>query len=150
MVLLRDSKILEKTSLFAQLSNEQIKLVAFGAKRRKLVKGETVYTKGEPSQGAHVLIKGVLKSDFGDDNKIESAIIDAPFTLFGELSLIMEREHSSTLSALEPSQILFVPRPIFLKLIEEYPEVAYKMRSRIERDLHSHVRDLMRVKSKID
>ncbi len=56
-------------------------------------------------------------------------------TLIGELALLTETVRPVTATANEPSTVLRIPRTLFLKMLEGYPDAAEKLR-----DDHCHPR----------
>ena len=49
-------------------------------------------------------------------------------TLIGELALLAQTKRAATATALEPSTVLRIPRGLFLKMLEGYPNAARKLR----------------------
>jgi len=69
-----------------------------------------------------------------------------PGTLLGELALLTETMRPVTATAVEPSTVIRIPRMLFLKMLEGYPEAALRLRdSFIARAEHSES-DMHRVR----
>ena len=52
-------------------------------------------------------------------------------TLIGELALLTETARPVTATAREPSTVLRIPRTLFLKMLEGYPDAARELRDTI-------------------
>jgi len=73
-----------------------------------------------------------------------------PGTLLGELALLTETTRPVTATALEPSTVIRIPRTLFLKMLEGYPDAAVRLReSFLARAEHSET-DMHRVRSVLD
>ena len=51
-----------------------------------------------------------------------------PGTLLGELAMLTDTTRPVTATALEPSTVLRIPRTLFLKMLEGYPDAASRLR----------------------
>ena len=58
-----------------------------------------------------------------------------PGTLLGELALITQVMRTLTAIASEPSEIMRINRPLFRRMLEEYPDIARIVEARIARNL---------------
>jgi len=72
-----------------------------------------------------------------------------PGTLLGELALVAEGRRSMTVTALEPSSVIRIPRLLFLKILEGYPELALRLRELIAQRTTRMMRDLSLVRAKL-
>ena len=127
IALLTDTGVLAATPLFRDLTDEQRKLVAFGARRRMLRAGDLLHQEGRAAEGATVVLRGALALSLEDAEQGMAG----PTSLLDELALVARRPHSYTARALEEVAILPVDRTLFRRLIEEYPDIAERVRGRI-------------------
>jgi CRP-like cAMP-binding protein len=51
-----------------------------------------------------------------------------PGALIGELALLTETVRPATATATEPSSVIRIPRKLFLKMLEGYPDAARRLR----------------------
>jgi CRP-like cAMP-binding protein len=80
---------------------------------------------GLPGEGVLVLLQGVVKATCITRAGHEAILaFRGPGDLIGELALIDERPHSSTVIAVEPVQALIVPARGFRGFLEERPAAA--------------------------
>jgi CRP/FNR family transcriptional regulator, cyclic AMP receptor protein len=80
--------------------------------------GEVIFHQGEPGDALHVIVGGMVKlvlpSPSGDEAILATLRRQA---FFGELARLDRRPQSTTAVALEPTEIIIVPRPAFMELI---------------------------------
>ena len=131
IALLTDTGVLAATPLFGELTDEQRKLVAFGARRRELRDGDVLHRAGRAAEGATVLLRGTLELTDEDGQR---AVV-GPSTLLDELALVSRRPHAWTATAIGGAVVLPVDRTLFRRLLEEYPDIAARVRNRIAQRL---------------
>jgi len=72
----------------------------------------------------------------------------------GEIALFTETRRPATATALEPSTVLCIPRPLFIKMLDSFPDAARKLReifvSRLDQSAHEigTVRDVLDVRER--
>jgi cyclic nucleotide-binding protein len=71
-------------------------------------------------------------------------------TLLGELALFTETTRPVTATALEPSTVLCIPRSLFLKMLEGYPDAAVRLREILAKRTDESERDMQRLRAVID
>ena len=114
---------LRELELFADFTEEHLRLLAFVSQDRDLAPGETLCEAGSIPGGAHVLVTGQLEArhteaDGGGRYRI------SPPSLIGEIGLMINRARATTLVATRSSSVLFVPKEPFMKLVRSHPELA--------------------------
>lgn len=82
---------------------------------------------GRAAEGATVVLRGTLTltNDEGVERRAETT------TLLDELALLTRRSHAWTATAFTDSVVLPVDRTLFRRLVEEYPDIATRVRERI-------------------
>ena len=55
-----------------------------------------------------------------------------------------------TATAVEPSTVLCIPRPLFLKMLDGYPEAATKLRDALASRMAEAERDLQKFRTGLD
>lgn len=86
---------------------------------RSFARNETITNVGDPYQGVHALVSGIVKvenSAPGDDYRI--ATVKQPVFWFGQGASIARGPHLVTVTATSPAQTLFLPQADFERLIE--------------------------------
>jgi CRP-like cAMP-binding protein len=67
--------------------------------------------------------------------------------LIGELALLAETTRTLTATALEPSTVIRIPRQLFLKMLEGYPDAARRLRDAIAARVNETARELSKVRT---
>lgn len=137
------TSVLANSDFFAMCNDEQKRLLAFASERKYYAAGETIYARGDISRGAFVLMTGQVQA--GQPTGTGGAQrISEPGTILGESGLVLERPRRSTLTALTDTQLLFVPRTAFVKLLRQYPDLASSVVARMEDELDGFLSALSR------
>ena len=148
MTLDGDIRLLSKVKLFADFNPDHLRLLAFGAEARTLGKGTRLYRQGAYSDGGYVIVHGEVQLISGLNDTIISTHGTA--SLIGEMALISETEHAATAIATEHTEILKIPRPLFRRMLEEYPELAEILIERIGASVQGFVDQLEVIAAKLD
>jgi CRP-like cAMP-binding protein len=150
MALKDDIALLATVPLFAELSDEQLRLVAFGAERRHVPAGQTLFRQGAQADCAYVVAMGRFELSQADHRKANAKVGGAAKgTLLGEIALISPVARKVTAVAAEPSEVIRITRPLFNRMLEEYPELADLMAARITDNLRRMVDELGGVKARL-
>jgi CRP/FNR family transcriptional regulator, cyclic AMP receptor protein len=111
--------------LFARLPPAQLELLAAHGVFRMAKRGEVVVQQGEPGDAVYVVARGsVLVSRMSRGGERRSLdVIEAPGS-FGELALIDARPRSTSVEALEETQLVVISRADFLGLLARDPRLV--------------------------
>lgn len=129
-----DIALLGTVPLFANMTRDQLRLLAFGAEHRWLVTGETLFREDSRADAGFVVVTGAIELHRGRDEKPAEARL-GPGAILGELSLIAETRRLSTAVATEDSEVIRIGRQLFRRILEEYPEIAALIHSQISDEL---------------
>ena len=140
MALADDIALLSQVPLFAGLAEDKLRLMAFGAERRRLVEGQTLFREGTSADCGFVVAYGAfqLTSTQRDGSTREEGLADAG-TLLSELAMISAVERKYTAVATEDSEVIRINRPLFRRMLEEYPDVAVLVDARIRENLSAMI-----------
>jgi CRP-like cAMP-binding protein len=119
-----DIHLLQNAPFLGLLGREALRILAIGAETRTLPGGSVLFSAGEPSDGAYVVEAGVvtLRTPGG------SEFIARRGALLGEMALLIETPRQFTASARELCSVMRIARPLFLKMLDGYPEMAERLR----------------------
>lgn len=138
MALTDDMALLSQVELLRALGEEKLRLIAFGAERRRFQPGQVLYREDAPADGAYVVASGQVelsqKGGDGAPKKVLATVSSG--TLLGELALISAIRRSMTAIALDDVEVMRINRPLFHRMLEEYPEIADLVRDRITENLN--------------
>jgi DNA-binding response OmpR family regulator len=131
-----DIDLLSSVSLFSDIGEDKLRLIAFGAERRKLQAGQMLFRENTPADCAFVVADGSIElsrsTRHGQSETIGTA---RRGTLLGELAMVTAVDRSMTAIALDAAEVIRINRPLFRRMLEEYPEIAGIVRERISANL---------------
>jgi CRP-like cAMP-binding protein len=141
-----DISFLERVPTLNTLGRQALRILAIGAETRYIHGGEVLFNSGEEADGGFVIQEGRfnLSSDDGRD------ITVGPCTLLGEVALFTETTRPTTATALEPSTVLRIPRPLFIKMLDSFPDAARKLREILASRLDQSAREFHNVRVALD
>lgn len=85
--------------------------------------GEEIIRQGQDGPGLYVIVSGKVMVHKEIDGQFTQLAILGPGDLFGEISLIMRRKSMATVTAVEDTALLFLPRDAFAAATKHYPEL---------------------------
>lgn len=146
MALNDDIALLSILPLFRDIGEDKLRLIAFGAERRKLQAGQMLFREGTPSDCAFVVAGGRFElSRTGKDGHAIQLGFAERGTLLGELAMVTAVNRSMTAIAPDNAEVIRINRPLFRRMLEEYPDIAGIVRRRIEENLAALNADLGKV-----
>jgi len=145
-----DIAFLERVPSFAILGREALRILAIGAESRYVHIGEVLFTVGDPADAGYVIQDGsfTLKTDNTDASA--GAMTVSRGALLGELALLTETTRPVTATAAEPSTVIRVPRSLFLKMLEGFPDAAGRLRDYIAERTNQAAADMLNVRTTLD
>ncbi|MCC7347179.1 MAG: cyclic nucleotide-binding domain-containing protein [Variibacter sp.] len=121
-----DVGLLERVPTFSALGREALRVLAIGAESRTLEGGEVLFRAGDVADCGYVVEEGALTAI--PPGRSAQPVRLQRGALIGEMSLIIETRRPATVRAIDPSSVMRIPRPLFLKMLQGYPEVAERLR----------------------
>jgi CRP-like cAMP-binding protein len=145
-----DIAFLERVPSFAILGRDALRILAIGAESRYVHSGEVLFTVGDPADAGYMIQDGsfTLKTVNTDASAAEMTV--ARGTLLGELALLTETTRPVTATAAEPSTVIRVPRSLFLKMLEGFPDSARRLRDHIATRTNQAAKDMIDVRMTLD
>ncbi|WP_214474537.1 Crp/Fnr family transcriptional regulator [Mesorhizobium sp. dw_380] len=140
MALDDDIRILSGVRLFEGFTQEQLRLLAFGAETTFLQANHKLYREDDMADSAYVVVSGLIvlyREQNGDRIPIGEA---GPGTMLSELALIADTNRLTSASAEIDSEVIRLSRKMFRRILEEYPEVAVKLHQRISEEFQALIR----------
>jgi CRP-like cAMP-binding protein len=119
------AELLGGVSLFSSLTLQQRELIARMTVPRKARRGEIIYAQGSPGDALYVVARGsvlVHRTGRGGERRAMT-VIEAPGS-FGEIPLVDGGRRSASVEALEDTDMLVVPRALFLRLLVDEPKMV--------------------------
>lgn len=134
------SDTLARVSLFSDLAEPELRLIAARAVGRRYQTGETIFSEGEPCSGLYVVERGhvsVFKSS--PDGREQVLAIEGPASSVAELPVFDGGTYPASASALDEADLLFISKEDFQALCLENPKVALQVLRVVSRRLRGMV-----------
>ena len=141
-----DISFLERVPTLSLLGRQALRILAIGAETRYIHSGEVLFKRGEEADGAYVIQDGRFKLSSNDGDELTVG----PCTLLGEVALFSETRRPATARALEPSTVLRIPRFLFVRMLDSFPEAARKLREILAARLDQATREISNVRAVLD
>jgi CRP-like cAMP-binding protein len=144
-----DIAFYERVPTLGLLGRQALRILAIGAESRYIHGGEVLFSAGEEADSAYVIQEGSFSLSSPSSDNGEGVRV-GPCTLLGELALLTETRRPVTATALEPSTVLRVPRSLFLKMLEGFPDAARKLRDALALRTDQSAREIYNVRAALD
>lgn len=146
MSLDRDIAMLSRIPLFAELTTEQLRLLAFSAVRLELTPGQVLFRENAVAQSGYIVAFGGIELSVGDGTGKRVLTTCEAGSLIGEMALFIETVRPATATAIVSSEVLEVDRKLVRRMLNEYPHVALRLRATMIERLQATVSELGKVR----
>ncbi len=107
-----------------------------------------LFAAGEDADGGFVVQQGSFSLQ--PDAERGAEMIAGPGTLLGELALLTETKRPATATAREPSTVIRISRALFLKMLEGFPDAAYRLRDLIASRTDQWTREMQNIRDGLE
>ncbi len=98
--------------------------------------GSLVFQEGLPAFGLYILCQGKIKlAKRTSSGHSQILKLLGPGEILGEKTMFDQECYTCYAKALEPSELMFIPREAFLAFVRRYPEVAIRLVEKLSREL---------------
>lgn len=136
MSLREEVELLQRIPLFANVEASKLKLLAFTSERIAFESGQVLFRQGDAGDAAYIIIEGeaeVLVN--GASGPIQVAVLGRN-EIVGEIAILCDVPRTATIRALQRLVCLRISKDLFLRLINEFPQIAVavvrELASRVE------------------
>jgi CRP-like cAMP-binding protein/Fe-S-cluster-containing dehydrogenase component len=121
-------KFIRDNEFLKDVADVDKKLMVDTAKLLRFEAMADIYKVGTPATAFYLVRQGFLKAwrIEGDDESILAYLRDKDF--FGDLELVDGRPRTATVTAMEPVEIIELPRSVFAGIYQRYPQVIQAYR----------------------
>ena len=140
-----DIACLERIPILRRLGAPALRIIAIGTESRRMEPGQVLFTAGELADSAYIVKRGSF--NLQPERSGDTDLIAGPGTLLGESALLAETTRPATATAREGSTVLRISRAMFLKMLEGYPDAAYRLREVIAARADQWARDFENVRA---
>jgi CRP-like cAMP-binding protein len=142
MALDDDIRILSDVGLFEGFTQEQLRLLAFGAETTLLGADKKLYREDDEADSAYVVVSGrIVLYREGEGERLVIGHV-GPGAIMGELALIADTKRLTSASAEIDSEVLRLNRRMFRRILEEYPDLAVQLHHRISAELQAFLQKI--------
>jgi CRP-like cAMP-binding protein len=135
-------RILSGVRLFTGFTQDQLRLLAFGAEAMTLPAGRKLYREDDDADSAYIVVRGEIRLFRENEGEpVDVGMAEAGSTL-GEMALIADARRLTSAEAAVDAEVLRINRSMFRRILEEYPETAEALRDRIIEDLQALIRKI--------
>ena len=145
MTLDDDIARLAAAPLFALLERDALRLLTFAAESRGLVVGETLFRRGEPSDGGYVVLSGLVALIGAGGTTLAG-----PGALIGRSALFAPAPRPATATARQRSNLLRVSPTVMRRMLEEFPDAHRAVRAALADELDALNAGLQAVRHRLD
>ena|SRR5215207_4240967 len=150
MSLADDISFFERVPTLALLGREPLRILAIGAENRYVHEGDVLFREGETADAGYVVQEGSFTLTCERSAGGGQSVIVGPGALLSELALLTETVRLVTATATEPSAVVRIPRKLFLKMLEGYPDAARRLREVLAMRAEQAMRDIDTVRPIFD
>jgi CRP-like cAMP-binding protein len=144
-----DIAFFERVPTLNMLGRAALRILAIGAESRYVHSGEVLFSAGDVADSAFIVQEGAF-SLTAQEAEGGGNVLVGRGTLLGEMALLTETVRPVTATAKEPSTVLRIPRTLFLKMLEGYPDAAKKLRDVIASRADQSTREIFGVRNTLD
>jgi CRP-like cAMP-binding protein len=129
MTLENDIEVMQRVPLFAGLTADALRLIAFSGETHDYADGGVVFREGDPADGAFVVMHGRI--DLVRERIRAKTVLATlePGALIGELALIVPSMRPNKAVAVGAARCQLIRRATFRRVLEEYPAYALRLRT---------------------
>jgi CRP-like cAMP-binding protein len=142
MALDDDVRILSGVGLFEGFTQEQLRLLAFGAENMRVPAGRILYREGDQADCAFVVVRGQIELFREFEGKRTVVGKAGPGAILGEFALIADSNRLTDATVAADADLIRLSRALFRRILEEFPEIAIALHQRIVADLQKLVSDI--------
>ena len=136
-----DIAFFERVPTLNLLGRAALRILAIGVESRYVHSGEVLFRAGDEADCGFVIQEGSFRLATTASANGRSVTV-GPGTLLGELALLTVTRRPVTATALEPSTVLCIPRPLFMKMLEGYPDAAQRLRELLAQRIEESAREI--------
>lgn len=140
---------MSRVGLFQDFELEQLRLIAFGTERETIKSGTFLFREGEQAKGGYVVAGGQIDIVLRRGNSDIVLQNCRSAALLGEMALITETKRATSAVAKMNSDVMFIPRSLFHRLLREYPSMAATLHSRISYSIRRLIQEMEVVQGRL-
>lgn len=151
-----DIACLEAVPTFRLLGLNALRMLAIGCESRELDEGEILFRAGDLADCGYVVQDGSFRLESAarkrpaNGDHAPPATIAGSGVLLGELALIINIIRPVTAIAAEPATVMRIPRNLFRKTLEGFPDAAERMRDHMAARARNIAEEISQVRGSLN
>ncbi|MFQ5427772.1 MAG: Crp/Fnr family transcriptional regulator [Thermodesulfobacteriota bacterium] len=138
-----EPELLREQQFFADLTDDEVAVVAGVTEKASYNLGDTIFKESEEGQSIYIIKSGEVKAcKTAPDGELFTLTIMREGEIFGEMSFLDGRPHTSTIVAISDIDVYIINRDDFETIIEGHPWIVYKLMKNIVFTIHAIVRGM--------
>ncbi|MCL2635705.1 MAG: Crp/Fnr family transcriptional regulator [Betaproteobacteria bacterium] len=134
---------LSRIALFSGLEPEHIATVAKVTREMRCKKGETLFHRGDPCSGFHIVVYGQIKLSFTSPQGIEKVVeVIGQGQTFGEAIMFLDKPYIVSAQALSDTLLLHVPKAAIFAELDQDHEFGRRMLAGLAMRAHQLMLDV--------
>ena len=135
--------VLRRFPLFADLSDDEMAMIAGIAEWEKCAAGQRLFGEGQVNGSLYGVIQGSLRINKMAQFDVEQTLCRiGAGEFFGEVGFINGGQHCASADAVEDTEVFRINRRDFDRLVEKEPVLGYKVTVRLAGQLSRLVREM--------
>jgi uncharacterized membrane protein YdbT with pleckstrin-like domain len=116
-------EFLKNVLVLRNLEEDHLTLLATRFDVQSLVRGQLLFSEGEPSRAFYIIVSGKIHLSRGEGKRKTDIGTLNSFDFFGEQALMANRPRSATALAVEDTNLLVMDKGDFEWMLSEYPKI---------------------------
>jgi CRP-like cAMP-binding protein len=140
-----DISFLESVPLFRLVGRSPLRVIAMGAETQIVHESQVLFDDPDVVDAGYVVKHG--RFGLRGARETDPAFIAGSGALLGELVLISETVRPSPVTALELSTVIRIPRLLFIKMLDGYPDAALRLRDHMATRAERTISEMTRLRT---
>jgi CRP-like cAMP-binding protein len=143
-----DISFLETVPPFRLCGRAPLRVLAMGAETQIVHEDQVLFDDPDVIDAGYVVKNG--RFGLRGARETDPAFIAGPGVLLGELALISDTARPAPVTALELSTVVRIPRALFLKMLDAYPDAAVRLRDHLAARAQQTMTDIARLRGALN
>jgi CRP/FNR family transcriptional regulator, cyclic AMP receptor protein len=135
MSLVEEVALLRKIPLFAKLDPAKLKLLAFTSERLTFPAGQGLFHQGDPGDAAYIIIDGEADVRVNSSKGPVTVAHLGRNSFIGEIAILCDVPRTASVVATSDLITLRISKDTFLRMVNEFPEMAIEIMRELARRL---------------
>ena len=135
MSLKEEVNLLQRIPLFQNIEASKLKLLAFTSERVAFEAGHVLFNEGDMGDAAYIIMEGEVEVSVGSPAGPVVVATLGRNAFLGEIAILCDVPRTATITARQRLVCLRISKELFLRLINEFPQMAVSVVRELARRL---------------